>query len=612
MDGNAMTANGRTEGAETDLCIVIPPFDQIKIPLLGPAILTTACKARGLSVRNIFGNIMLSRRTGYEPYKAVSRYYLDCIVGERLFRDHGWPPEIVPSLPPLPPLDDKPARLADYMAPHIAPFVDEFVAAILATRPKIVAITSTFEQIMAGSAVAWRIRRAAPEILIVMGGANIAAPMGAAFARVFPWVDHFFSGEADLAFPDFCERYVRTGERPGERVIDCPPLKDIADAATPDFTDFMAQLRDAQAQGLLPANLPEGLPLESSRGCWWGMKNHCTFCGLNGEGMDFRIKPAERTLEEIATVWRLWSPEYVSFTDNIMPLSYFKTVLPALAGWEEKPGLFYEVKANLKYEQLEAMCEAGLVQIQPGIESLSSHVLKLMRKGVSGVQNLVLLRDAASLGLYVLWNILYGFPGEEAEDYDDLPALFGKIEHFRPPIYSVPIVVDRFSPHHNDPEAFGIGSYRPYPGFTALFPPGSPVMDLAYHFIGDHSTAFMADAELVDRFQQAYEGWKAQWTGRPPTLAALQVGAAGTVVADTRRIARAKMTPLSPEADAALRWFETPRRRDRLEPEMTAFLPDFLDRAFVIEHEGMLLSIVTRPPPQPRTARQRPALTVVM
>ncbi|MDP2258295.1 MAG: RiPP maturation radical SAM C-methyltransferase [Caulobacter sp.] len=584
-----------------DLCVVVPPFDQIKIPLLGPALLTAACRDRGLSVRSVFGSVMLAERLGYEPYKAVSRYYLDCIIGERLFRPYAWPADILATLPPLPALAPRPQALWEELSPKIGPFVEAFVAEVMAVRPRIVAITSTFEQIMAGSALALRIKQADPGICIVMGGANIAAPMGAAMADVFPWVDHFFSGEADIAFPDFCERLVRDGERPAERVILCEPVKDIGVSPAPDFTDFMAALRAAQSRGTLPADLPEGLPLESSRGCWWGMKHHCVFCGLNGDTMDMRTKPAERVIGEIRDVMDRWDPERIAFTDNIMPLEYLNTVLPELATWERRPGLFYEVKANLRYDQLETMWRAGMVQIQPGIESLSSNVLKLMRKGVSAVQNLTVLRDCTSLGIYVLWNILYGFPGEEPEDYSYAPSLFPAIEHLRPPQYCVPVVVDRFSPHHRTPEAFGIGSYLPYEGFTALFPPGAPIMDLAYHFIGQHSTAFTADGETMELFHAAYDNWHEQWAGdrRPPILTILALGEGRPgVVADTRRIARQKMTPLSAEADAVLRHYEKPRRLDAVDPVSAEVVADLLDRRFLIEHEGHLLSVVTRPPPR--------------
>lgn len=591
--------DSEVEGGGVDICLVVPPFDQVKLPLLGPAILTAACRGRSLTVRTIFGSMMLAARVGYAPYKAVSRYYLDCILGERLFRPHAWPPEIEATLPPLPVLAPTPEALHAELSPQIGPFMEDFVAAVLATRPRILAITSTFEQIMAGSALAWRIKQAAPEIVIVMGGANIAAPMGAAMAEVFPWVDHFFSGEADTEFPDFCERLVRTGQRPAERVILCEPVKDISASPAPDFSDYMIALRAEQARGTLPAYLPESLPLESSRGCWWGMKHHCVFCGLNGDVMDFRTKPAERVIGEIREMMSAWDPEMVSFTDNIMPLDYLQTLLPELASWERKPNLFYEVKANLRYDQLELMARAGMVQIQPGIESLSTNVLKLMRKGVAGPANLSLLRDAASLGLYVLWNILYGFPGEEVEDYSGLPELFEALEHLRPPEYCVPIVIDRFSPHHRNPTAFGIDSYLPYPGFAALFPPGAPVMSLAYHFVGQHTTALMSDGPTLARLHAAVDAWSEQWAPgrRAPILSALDIGDnAPVVIADTRRIAKRRMITLSPDGDQALRHFEKARREDSVDAAMQPHLELLLDHRFVVRHEGHLVSVVTRPP----------------
>ena len=55
---------------------------------------------------------------------------------------------------------------------------------------------------------------------------------------------------------------------------------------------------------------------------------------------------------------------------------------------------------------------AGISFIQPGIEALSSSLLKLMRKGVSAHQNLALLRYARCAGVHLVWNLLCGFPGD--------------------------------------------------------------------------------------------------------------------------------------------------------------------------------------------------------
>ena len=57
----------------------------------------------------------------------------------------------------------------------------------------------------------------------------------------------------------------------------------------PDFDDYFGA-----AQAPSYCDTVVRLSAESSRGCWWGAKSHCTFCGLNGGTMAFRAKSAER------------------------------------------------------------------------------------------------------------------------------------------------------------------------------------------------------------------------------------------------------------------------------------------------------------------------------
>src|SRR5262249_21046555 len=146
-------------------------------------------------------------------------------------------------------------------------------------------------------------------------------------------------------------------------------------------------------------------------------KQHCTFCGLNGSGMAFRSRPPAVVQQELTAAVRRQRTLDVLTVDNIMDQRYFSTLLPALAetGWDLRP--HYELKANLQPEQLETLRRAGVWHVQPGIESLSSRVLGLMRKGITGCRNVETLREGAEQGLTVAWNWLYGFPGETAADY---------------------------------------------------------------------------------------------------------------------------------------------------------------------------------------------------
>jgi radical SAM superfamily enzyme YgiQ (UPF0313 family) len=66
------------------------------------------------------------------------------------------------------------------------------------------------------------------------------------------------------------------------------------------------------------------LPFESARGCWWGMRHHCTFCGLNGQTMAFRAKRPQRVLEELRDLARRYHSFKFMAVDNIIALFYHK------------------------------------------------------------------------------------------------------------------------------------------------------------------------------------------------------------------------------------------------------------------------------------------------
>ncbi len=274
-----------------DVCLVVPPFDAINFPALGPSVLAAACRARGLRTEILYGSMMLAAQIGYADYKAVCDSPMSLLLGEHLFRPHAYPERSDRPIAPPGRLPKDLRLLRDRLAPDIGPYQQALADRIVALNPRILGISSTFQQNLAAAGVARLVKQAAPHIVVVIGGANVAGPMGAGLAGVFPWIDHFFVGEADFEFPDFCERLVRDGIRPQDRLVKCAPIDDFARVFAPDFSDYFSALRQFQQAGRLPPELPEFLTMESSRGCWWGAKHHCTFCGLNGEGMEFRQKP---------------------------------------------------------------------------------------------------------------------------------------------------------------------------------------------------------------------------------------------------------------------------------------------------------------------------------
>jgi ribosomal peptide maturation radical SAM protein 1 len=191
-----------------------------------------------------------------------------------------------------------------------------------------------------------------------------------------------------------------------------------------------------------------------------------------------------------------------------MDLDYISTLLPDLAntGWDLR--LHYEVKSNLRRDHVKALGAAGVVHVQPGIESLSSRVLKIMDKGVDAVTNVRLLRDCEELYVTTPWNYLYGFPGEEAEDYRPVVEQFPNLHHLQPPRIATRIALERFSPYHQRPE-LGFAFRRPAEFYKHVYDlPERELMDIVFIFDCEPS-GISGDAErslrdAVTVWQDAY------------------------------------------------------------------------------------------------------------
>ena len=157
--------------------------------------------------------------------------------------------------------------------------------------------------------------------------------------------------------------------------------------------------------------------------------------------------------------------------------------LAELANRPLPPTLFFETKANLTKGQLRVLARAGVRELQPGIESFSTPILKLMDKGVTALQNVRLLKWCAELGIRPFWNILYGFPGEEPAEYERMAQLIPSLTHLAPPYGTLKLRMDRFSPNFDQAAARGFVEVRPAEAYRHVYPLAPEAMSrLAYYF----------------------------------------------------------------------------------------------------------------------------------
>ncbi|MHB8463090.1 MAG: cobalamin-dependent protein, partial [Vulcanimicrobiaceae bacterium] len=188
---------------------------------------------------------------------------------------------------------------------QVAEFVEIAARTILKDSPKIVGFTTTFAQSIPSLSLARALKEADPSVVIVFGGANCEASMGETLIESFPWVDYVVRGEGEYAFPQLVRAICGEGSlrdiaglcfrADGAPVI--LPFGDVVtvkpdDIPEPIFDEYFNFIRTS-ALGRDIRHMLQ-LPVESARGCWWGEKHHCTFCGLNGLTMAFRSKSPDK------------------------------------------------------------------------------------------------------------------------------------------------------------------------------------------------------------------------------------------------------------------------------------------------------------------------------
>lgn len=400
---------------------------------------------------------------------------------------------------------------------HAYRFICDIADDIVAQGIDVLALSSTFTQNAACIALAKAVKRRNPKIITMMGGGNCDGVQGSALHRNFRCVDFVMRGEGEAGFPLLLHalpgaKAEQLRDVPGlcwwdgevQRINDSATTEDMDDVPVPQYQQYFAQIESSEIRPFLEPVLV----METARGCWWGEKHHCTFCGLNGTGMKFRSKSQSRALRELEQLVTTYQILDVVVADNILDLQYFKTFLPSLAekGWDLR--VHYEIKANLKPEQITTMRRAGIAHVQPGIENLSSRVLALMEKGITGARNVQSLRDCEEANLTVSWNYLLGFPGECDSDYSHIIAQIPNMSHLQPPSGATRMALERFSPHFEKPW-LGFERRWPHPAYQIVFElPEKELQEFSFFFQADDAGI---DEILVAQLQSAIDDWKANY-----------------------------------------------------------------------------------------------------
>ena len=285
------------------IALVNMPFGYSKYPSIQLGTLSALLKSQGLGVKTHYLNLSFAHRIGVPLYERLCEkraLFGEWLFSYLLFRDNPKRAEYLGAFKPV--FEDisresgHPISYFEEMATRIAPqFLTWAMTAMDWGQYHVVGFTSTFDQNVASLSLAKLIKDLYPSVKIVFGGANYDGEMGLEHLRAFPWIDYVVVGEGEDVFPSLVKQILEGREdrvppgvayRQDGRVRFEPNAKLFSEfqrMGPPDYDDYYQQLGELEAGP--SKGLDRILLYEGSRGCWWGEKHHCTFCGLNAQAM---------------------------------------------------------------------------------------------------------------------------------------------------------------------------------------------------------------------------------------------------------------------------------------------------------------------------------------
>jgi ribosomal peptide maturation radical SAM protein 1 len=349
----------------------------------------------------------------------------------------------------------------------------------------LVGISVCLAQLTASLYLVRELKRRSPHVAVVLGGSSVCGGLGRSLLRVFPEIDLVVDGEGEVPLAALVERMLNApnaNQEPIPGLLDhsCaddiaqlgnPQIPSLANLPTPDFSDYFMELKACPKSSQWMGQLP----IETSRGCYWQgatlntSLGGCQFCNLNLQWQGYRSKRPRQVAQELARQAQTHKILRFCFVDNTLnpgqSLALFKELQRLGLGLE----LFAELRGPLSRESFREMRQAGMKQVQIGIEALSTRLLKKMNKGLRAIDNIEMMKWCEAFGIRNQSNLLLEFPGSDAIDVADTLATMEFVAYYKP-LKAVRFWLGEGSPIHLQAEAFGLHRVKNHPWYRAWFP----------------------------------------------------------------------------------------------------------------------------------------------
>lgn len=292
---------------------------------------------------------------------------------------------------------------------------DDIISRVNTFSPHFVGITTMTPTFPFALRIARLIKRDFPEMKIVMGGVHPTVIKEDVLKH--HEIDFVIEGEGEFSF---LELLIGNTEYPGIYRLENNKIKgkkaiiieEIDSLPLPDYTSFPAKNYIEYTEKLRGI---KGISYFATRGCPFP----CSFCAVKCTmGRRWRTKRPETVITELKILKEQLKVEGIWFKDSILNLK--KEWISQLAHLmlKEKLNLKWQMNTRVdlvREDEISLLSEAGLTQVDLGIESGSERSLKTLKKfyTVNKIKNAVriLKKYVKVAGFFMI-----GIPGETEED----------------------------------------------------------------------------------------------------------------------------------------------------------------------------------------------------
>jgi len=288
----------------------------------------------------------------------------------------------------------------------------EILDAILEQQPKIVGLGIYIWNVDESTRLVADLKRVRPDIIVVLGGPEVSYE--AEGQPIVSLADYVITGEADLAFAQFCREQLDETHPAKERIetLNSRSIASQLPALTEIVLPYELYTDDDVAHRVIY--------VEASRGCPFS----CEFC-LSALDIPVRQFPLENFLGSMESLLRRGARQF-KFVDRTFNLNLRvgRAILEFFLNRYE-PGLFlhFEMIPDRLPDALKDLIvrfPAGSLQFEVGIQTFNETVCELISRHQENdvaEANLRWLRD--NTGVHVHADLIVGLPGETLESFAD-------------------------------------------------------------------------------------------------------------------------------------------------------------------------------------------------